>query len=246
MAKLLAAGRWALAEFGPLIVFWMLALTVGVKPAIAGSILFILGDAASRWRTGKAFTRLYLLVSALTLVFGAIDLSVSSPFMLKYEAAVTNVATGLAFVGGAMGEKPIIQELAEERGESVPASRETRAFFRLFTLVRAVYFFAKAAFYVWAVWTMPMLEAMALRSVVGSLSLGVMILVSVTQGRRLFFLSRRLGLLPKPDAPPAPVPRTSMTIRSDYGPRARGGSRSASLRPSRSSTATRSRCGRRR
>ncbi|MGO9418356.1 septation protein IspZ [Roseiarcus sp.] len=206
MPKLVAAARWALAEFGPLIVFWALALTVGVKPAIAGSVLFIVGDAAWRWRTGKAFTRLYLLVSALTLVFGGIDLVSTSPFMLKYEAAVTNVATGLAFVGGAMGRKPIIQEVAEERGETIPASRETRAFFRLFTLVWAAYFFVKAAFYVWAVWTLPMLEAMALRSVVGSVSLGLMIVVSVTQGRRLFFLCRRLRLLPTAAAPSAPPP----------------------------------------
>ncbi len=197
MERLSAAIRWALAEFGPLIVFWALALTLGVKPAIAGSLLFILGDAAWRWRKGLAFTRLYLQVSALTLVFGAIDLVATSPFMLKYEAAVTNVATGLAFVAGAMGEKPIIQEVAEQRGDSVPATRETRAFFRLFTLAWAAYFFVKAAFYVWVVRTFPLLEAMALRSVVGSASLGLMILVSATQGRRLFFLCRRLGLLPK-------------------------------------------------
>ena len=202
MPKLIAAGRWALAEFGALIVFWALALTLGVKPAIAGSILFILGDAAWRWRRGLAFTRLYLLVSALTLVFGGIDLVATSPFMLKYEAAVTNVATGFAFVAGAMGKKPIIQEVAEQRGESVPATAETRAFFRLFTLCWAAYFFVKAAFYVWAVSAMPMLEAMALRSVVGSVSLALMILVSATQGRRLFFLCRRLGLLPKSDVAP--------------------------------------------
>lgn len=203
VSKLLAAGRWALAEFGPLIVFWALALTLGVKPAIAGSILFILGDAVWRWRKELAFTRLYLLVSVLTLVFGGIDLVSTSPFMLKYEAAITNVATGFAFVAGALGETPIIQEMAAQRGESVPANAETRAFFRLFTLLWAAYFFVKAAFYVWAVWTLPMLEAMALRSVVGSASLGLMIVLSATQGRRLFFLCRRLGLLPKPDGPAA-------------------------------------------
>ena len=45
-----------------------------------------------------------------------------------------------------------------------------------------------------------MLEAMALRSVAGGVSLGLMIVVSATQGRRLFFLCRRLGLLPEPEA----------------------------------------------
>ena len=201
MSRLAAAARFVIGEFGPLIVFWALALTLGVKPAITGSILFILGDAAWRWRRGMAFTRLYLLVSALTLVFSAIDLLSASPFMLKYEAAVTNVATGAAFVLGAMGEKPIIQEVAEQRGEAIPATPETRAFFRLFTLAWAAYFFAKAAFYVWIVWTLPLLQAMAVRTLIGSISLGLMIAVSATQGRRLFFLCRRLGLLPRPDAP---------------------------------------------
>ncbi len=57
--------------------------------------------------------------------------------------------------------------------------------------------------HVWILRTLPLLQAMALRSLIGSISLGLMIAVSVTQGRRLFFLSRRLGLLPRPDAPPA-------------------------------------------
>jgi len=206
--KLAAAARFVLAEFGPLIVFWALALAFGIKPAIAASILFILADAAWRRLKGHAFTRLYLLVSGLTLVFGAVDLWAPSPFMLKYEAAVTNVATGVAFVMGALGEKPIIQEVAEQRGEAFVATREIRAFFRLFTLAWAAYFFLKAAFYVWIVWALPMLEAMALRSVIGSASLGIMILVSTTQGRRLFFLCRRLGLLPKPEAANGPAAKS--------------------------------------
>ena len=201
MPRLLAVLRFALAEFGPLIVFWTLAATLGVKPAILGSILFIVVDAAWRGAKRLKFTRLYLLTSALTLVFGLVDLASTSPFMLKYEAVITNAATGLAFVAGALGEKPIIQEVAEQRGETFVATREVRAFFRIFTLVWAAYFFLKAGAYFWMAWTLPMLEAMALRSVAGGASLGLMIAVSATQGRRLFFLCRRLGLLPKPDEP---------------------------------------------
>jgi intracellular septation protein A len=200
MSKLIAVARFAAAEFGPLIVFWTLAATLGVKPAILGSILFIIGDALWRWRTGLKFTRLYVLVSALTLAFGFVDLLSTSPFMLKYEAAISNAATGVAFVVGALGEKSIIQEAAEQRGVSFVVTNEVRAFFRLFTLVWAAYFFLKAALFLWMAWTMPTLEAMALRSIVGSGSLGLMIAVSVTQGRRLFFLCRRLGLLPKPES----------------------------------------------
>jgi intracellular septation protein A len=198
MTKLVAVARFALAEFGPLIVFWLLAVTFGVKPAILGSIVFIVADAVRRWREGLKFTRLYLLVSELTLIFGFVDLVATSPFMLKYEAAVSNVVTGLAFLVGALGEKPIIQELAEQRGESFVATDEVRAFFRLFTLAWAAYFFLKAALFLWIAWTMPMLEATALRSAIGGVTLGVMIAISITQGRRLFFLCRRFGLLPKP------------------------------------------------
>jgi intracellular septation protein A len=201
MSRLAAVARFALAEFGPLIVFWALAAWLGVKPAILGSILFIVADAAWRWLGGLTFTRLYLLVSALTLVFGLIDLASTSPFMLKYEAAISNAATGLVFFAGALGDKPIMQEAAEQRGHSFVVTKEIRAFFRLFTLVWAAYFFLKAALFAWMAWTMPMLEAMALRSVIGGVSLGLMIAVSVTQGRRLFFLCRRLRLLPKPEAP---------------------------------------------
>ncbi len=203
MSRLLGILQFALAEFGPLIVFWTLASTLGVKPAILGSILFIVADAA--WRRVKRlkFTRLYLLISGLTLVFGLVDLASTSPFMLKYEAVITNAATGFAFVAGALGEKPIIQEVAEQRGEAFVATEEVRAFFRLFTLVWAAYFILKAIVYLWMAWTMPMLEAMALRSVAGGVSLGLMIVISTTQGRRLFFLCRRLGLLPRP-RPPEP------------------------------------------
>ena len=199
MSRLLPVVRFALAEFGPLIVFWTLAATLGTKPAIFGSILFIAADALWRWRKGLAYTRLYVLVSALTLVFGCIDLLSTSPFMLKYEAAVSNAATGVAFVVGALGEKPLIQEAAEQRGVSFVVTNEIRAFFRLFTLLWAAYFFLKAAVFLWMAWIMPMLEAMALRSVIGGVSLGLMIAISVTRGRRLFFLCRRLGLLPKPE-----------------------------------------------
>ena len=146
MLKLAAAARFAVAEFGPLIVFWALAATLGVKPAIAGSILAIAVDAAWRRRKGLAFTRLYLLTSGLTLIFGLIDLGSISPFMLKYEAVVTNVATGLAFVAGALGEKPIIQEVAEQRGETFVATSEVRAFFRLFTLVWGRLFLSQGRF----------------------------------------------------------------------------------------------------
>lgn len=193
--KLLGLVRFAVAEFGPLIVFWALAATSGVKVAIAGSILAILVDAAWRRWKQQPFTRLYLLVSALTLGFGCVDLSVTTPFMLAYEAPITNLATAGAFVVGAFGDKPILQEAAEQRMGALPATPAVARFFRLFTLIWAGYFVVKAIAYVWIATRLPLTEALALRSLIGSISLGAMIALSVAQGPRLFQLFRRLGWL---------------------------------------------------
>lgn len=202
MDKLAAAARFVVFEFGPLVAFWALSYTLGVKAAIAGSILVMAADAGWRRLRRISFTRLYLLTSGLTLVFGAVDLMSVQPFLLKYEAAVTNFATGVAFTIGALGAKPLIQDFAEQRqGKPFSGGADIRRFFQLLTLFWAAYFFVKAGFYVWTAWTFPTAQAMALRSLVGGVSLAVMIALSVTQGRRLFVLCRRLGLLPAP-APP--------------------------------------------
>ena len=201
--KLVHIARFALSEFGPLIAFWGVNWLSGIKIAIAVSLIVIVGESLWRWRRGEGFTRLYLLISGLTLVFGAIDLSITTPFLLKYEAAVTNIGVGAAFVIGTFGDKPMLQEVAEQRTrEAFPATAEVRRFFQLFTLAWAVYFFVKAAFYAWAVWRLPLTQAIALRSLVGGVSLGLMSAVSITQGRRLFFLCRKLGLLPPPEIAP--------------------------------------------
>jgi intracellular septation protein A len=197
LARLTPLLRFLLTEFGPLIVFWALALTLGSKAAIAGSVAYILADAAWRYRRRLPVTRLYIFSSALTVMFGAIDLFAVTPFMLKYESVLTNVATGAAFVIGARGAKPMLQELAEkQRGSAFPEGADIRRFFQLFTLLWAAYFFLKAAFYYWLGAALPLTEALAVRSVVGGVSLGAMIALSVTQGRRLFLLCRWLGLLP--------------------------------------------------
>lgn len=199
MKRIIGSLRYVLAEFGPLVIFWGLALTVSTKAGIGGSILAILAGVAWRLWHGQSFTRLYILVAVLTVVFGSIDLASDSPFMLVYESALTNTVTGIAFIIGTYGKKPMLQELAEQRSSiPFPDRPDMRRFFQIFTLLWVAYFFLKAAFYVWVARTMPLTEAMALRSLVGGTSLGLMILLSTTQGKRLFMLCRKLGLLPAP------------------------------------------------
>jgi intracellular septation protein A len=204
MQRLRAVLEFVLWEFGPLVVLLALSAAFGLKVAIAGTIAFIVVDAARRLWRHIPFTRIYLVSSGLAVIFGSIDLFAQTPFMLKYEAVITNVATGIAFVAGARGDKPMLQEIAEQRSRAFPDRADVRHFFRLFTLVWAGYFFAKAGAYLWLGAVLPLGRVMLVRSVLGSVSLGVMLVISITQGRRLFFLCRRIGLLPTVDAPQPP------------------------------------------
>jgi intracellular septation protein A len=91
LQRVIAVVAWVIAGFGPLIAFWGLDLTLGLKAAIAGSVVCIIIDSLWRWWRRLEFSRLYVLISGLTVGFGAIDLVSNTPFMLKYEAVITNV-----------------------------------------------------------------------------------------------------------------------------------------------------------
>ena len=181
------------APFGGLIIFWTLVAVVDVKSAIAGAMAFILLDALRLWRGGPGFSRLWLLSSTLTAVFGAIDLSSSAPFMLAYESVITNAATGLAFLASLRGRQSLLQDLAEQRRGPYPDRADIRRFFQLFTLLWVGYFFLKAALYFWAAWTLPLTEAMGVRTLVGPISLVVLSALSFSQGDRLFAFWQRQG-----------------------------------------------------
>jgi intracellular septation protein A len=200
--QLLGLLRFVLSEFGPLILFYALLAAFGLKVAIGGSVLFIVLDVLRRRWRGIALTRIYKLSAGLTVAFGLIDLAVRTPFMLSYESVITSVALGCFFVAGSRGERPMIQEFAEQReGKPFPGRADVVFFFRLLTLIWAGYFFVKAAAYLWLAQTLTVAQAMEVRSVAGPVSIGIMMVVSF-QGRRLFALLRRLGWLPAPTAVP--------------------------------------------
>jgi uncharacterized membrane protein len=207
LQRVIGVVGWVIAGFGPLIAFWGLDLTLGLKAAIAGSVVFIIGDSLWRWWRGLEFTRLYVLISGLTVGFGAIDLVSNTPFMLKYEAVITNIVIGFMLVAGARGSRPIVMEVAEQQhGEPFPDRPNIIRFYQIFTLVWAVYFFAKAGFYLVLGQMMPMTEAMAVRSVFGTVSMAGMMAFSILRGRWLFLLLRRKRLLPQAQ----PVARTAL------------------------------------
>lgn len=196
-ARLIDAIRWVIADFGALIVFWALSLTAGTKPAIAGSILFIIGDAVRRWRKGEAFGKLSIFSSILTIGFGGIDLLSTGPFMLKYEPAVSSTAMSLAFFIGARGPRSLIQELVERRRGMPFADRpDLVRFFQIMTLAWAGYFLLRAVAYVLVAQSMSLSQVMLVRSALGTFSLLLMVALTSTQARRLYRLCQWLSLLP--------------------------------------------------
>ncbi|MCG4259540.1 septation protein IspZ [Acetobacter senegalensis] len=183
-----------LLDFGSLLVFWVLASFYSVRIAIAGTFVFILCDGLHRYLGKRTFPRLWIISNTLAIVFGVIDLISITPFMIRYEGVLTNLIIALSFAVGAFGATTPIQELVEEQqGFPFPPERqEIRAYFKSLTLVWALYFAAKAILYFWLLTYFPLPRALMLRSVIGTVSLGVMIGISL-QGRRIFLLCQRAG-----------------------------------------------------
>ncbi len=186
-------------EIAGLLVFWAVLWGVGLRPAIAATLGFVILDGARRMVRRRPVTRVWMLSNALALAGGAIDLWAATPFMVRYEAIGTNLLTALVFLSGAFGRTSVVQEVAEGwRGAPFEAGRpDLRAFFRAFTLVWAGYFLVKALVYLWLAAHLPLERALALRSVIGTGSFALMILLS-RRGASLFRLGRRCGLFAMP------------------------------------------------
>lgn len=189
----------ALLELGPLLIFWVLLWTVDLKIAIGTGVVLLLADAAyRRWR-GMPITKLYILSGGLTVLFGCIDIFAQTPFMLKYEDVITSLVIAGALGWGARGEKSMMQGLVEQQqGADFEDGPDIRRFFKLFTLLWCLYFVLKAAVYLWLGAIMPMEDALTVRPIVGTVSLGAMMLVS-WKAQVLFDFGVRIGILPAAD-----------------------------------------------
>lgn len=199
LAKILAM---VMREFGGLVLFLVVNAYLGLKPAIAVTLAFVVIDGLRHAIQRTPVSKLWLVSNGLALVFGAIDLHAANPFMLRYEASISNLVTGLAFAIGAFGAKPMIQQIAEDRqGHAFPPDRpDLRAFFRAFTLVWAGYFLIKAGVYLWLAQTLSFNQAIGLRSLIGTGSFFLMLAISY-RGRAIRDFCVRRGLfVPVPNA----------------------------------------------
>lgn len=196
--------------FGGLIVYWGIFLLFGIKPAIAATLVFIVVEYVWRVTTHRPFPVLWWFSNGMALVFGVIDLYADSPFMLRYEATVSNLLTAAFFAAGAVGEKPLILQFAQRSPNAgdIPTDRpELMRFFRAFTLLWAAYFVFRAGLFLWIMQNPSLSSALLLRTLAGWGSLALMVLLSMN-GRHVFLACQRIGWF-RPTAPAQPAPNLS-------------------------------------
>jgi intracellular septation protein A len=211
--------RFVGENLAPLIVFLLLSRFWGLKVAIGATILFVAADTVRRLWLRLGFTRLYVMSAAMTTGFGGIDLFTGTPFMLSYEAVITNLVSFVAFLAGAHGKTSMIQEIVEQRrGARFVDRPDMQRFFVYLTLFWAVYFLFNALFYLWVAQNYPVDVAAQIRSVTGTAGFLVMLFVSISQGKRLHGLCDRLGLLPPRTQQPAEVVAATDLPLSGEGP----------------------------
>lgn len=199
MTRLLFFLRNLIQTFGGLILYWIALALLGVKAAIAVSLLFLLLDGGRRILTHRPIPPLWLVGNGAAVLFGLIDLCARAPFMLRYEGAILNLGWAAAFLVGAMGKVPLVLHVARQHASDIPDRPEVIRFFRAFTLAWSLFFVIRAAALLWIMAHYPLAQAIAIRASFGWISMGAMVLVSI-RGRQVFRLCQRLGLfLPAPE-----------------------------------------------
>ena len=182
-------------DLGSLGVFLIMRWIVGLKGAIAATVLYVVVDLIRRIVIKEKVTRIFWIISLTTIGFGTIDLMVDDPFMLKFEAVLTNLITAFVFAATVSGT-PLALEIARTwQTAEIPDRADTRRFFQIMTWIWVGYFVAKAGFYLWAAIAFDTTMAMVVRVPIGIGSLVAMIVFSM-QGRRWFALMKRFGWLP--------------------------------------------------
>lgn len=194
--KLRGLLKFAFNNFGPVIVFYAVNHFYGLKPAIAVSTIFSVGEIAYKIRKGQKITGMFKFTALITLVFGAVDLYAQQSFLFKYESAVTNVFTGLFFGASIFGEKSVIHEYYENTKDPKPLTRDRLAYFKILTGVWVAYFFAKAAAYAWLAGRVSLEQGMVIRTLLGSGTLYVMLAISIYGSKKIFPMLKSLGMLP--------------------------------------------------
>jgi uncharacterized membrane protein len=178
--------KFLFENFGPTLVFYGVNHFQGLKQAIGITALFTLADMLWKALRGVRVNSLFKFSAATTLIFGAVDLYSSQPFLLKYESAATTAITGLFFAASFLSERTVIEDLVLQKNPTLLTRPGLLPFLRAITAVWTTYFILKAAIYAWVAQRYTLEEALLIRSTYGTASLYLLIFASSVGGRPLF------------------------------------------------------------
>ena len=159
------------------ITFFLLFHWIGPKVAIGVAVVMtaiqIIWDRAR----GEKLSPFFAVASFFTVAFGLVDLFLRSPRFFKLEPFFQNSLMGLIFAASLITDRPLIVWFAE----AMPMRWRPHlgsagvSYLRGVTLVWSLYFFLKAALFLWLAYRVDLGKLVILRSVVGGSTLVLMI-----------------------------------------------------------------------
>jgi intracellular septation protein A len=198
-----------LADFAPLLVYYGAEYVWGLQVALVLSIAWVFGECAYKVARRQPFTLFFVFTSGITILFGAIDLYLQRNALFRYEPVATNFLVGAFFLSTLFFGKALIQEMAEKQGRALgPLDPDKVYYFRFLTVVWSIYFWAKAAAYLWIARQYSMEQLTLVRIFAGSASMYALLFASVALSRPIRRGLYRLGLAPSARRPAAGAAQT--------------------------------------
>ncbi len=187
----------AFRNFGPLFIFYSANHFFEVKAAILVSVAWALAELAYHRAKKLPLSPFFKFLTAITVVFGMIDLYLQQSLFIHYEAALTNFIVGSVFLFSLFGNKPIIRDFAESSGRiSKDLSPDNAYYFRFLTGLWSFYSFAKGIFYLWVGSHFTLEQGLAIRGIVGSATFYALLFLSLFGSKQIKFLLMKAKMLP--------------------------------------------------
>ncbi len=176
---------------------------VGLKPAIAVSLVWTLTEILILLKSRSKPTTLFIVSSSVAIIFGTLDLFLSGPFFLKIEAAVINAIFSILFGLSLLRKRSVIQEIAEQKhpGLMEEDPKDRRFFFGILTFIWCVYYLARAVAFTWLNFTTDFSSSLYIRTGLGMVSFWILLGASIFLSGPAWRLLVRFGWMPSKRVP---------------------------------------------
>jgi uncharacterized membrane protein len=170
------------------IIFFMVFRLAGTKPAIAAATAVTLMEAAILLFRGLSFSPFFIVAGVFTVVFGAVDLFITQPRYFRLEPFFQNMILGTVLGIAQLVRIPVAEWFAKALPEYVrpQLGGEMQNYLRKLTAVWVLYFYLKAALYLYLAVKVSLVQLVILRSFIGGGSLALMFFGEVIYRKLVF------------------------------------------------------------